>query len=803
MLAGEPRTIGDFRILREIGRGGMGVVYEAEQVSLGRRVALKVLPGMAATSPEAVARFQREASAAASLSHPGIVQVYEAGQRDGLHYIAMELVEGHGLAGIIREMWRDGAADAPPTTGSGKDPTFMLDLTDIRDPNTAPATATPTGTGAGSTRRWNAQVRAGVRLVASAARAIAAAHAAGVLHRDIKPGNLLVTRAGEVKVVDFGLARSRDARTLTRTGETMGTPANMSPEQVGGARNAMDARTAVDALGATLYEVITGHPPFDSDTVQGIIHQIVSQPATRPRKINAALPRDLETICMKALEKAPADRYVSAAALADDLERFLRHEPIQARPAGPITRVIKLARRRKAMTAAVLALIVALGATWGLLRVTRNQGADLRSLDHEVRHRQARDFVQAGMVTSVLGYSSKAREHYSRAYETDLDCVEALVNRAMEHLWSLDREAAARDLDLAAGIDPTYAPLPFGRAAIERWGGEQDALAPLGDTSSLESITAPVDLDTLGFIHRAVGRPLEALDFFERSRRADPTRLTSISGLGWCSFMVGRYDDADEAYRTIGQLAPDSPMALLIRVFVAHHKALSAEGPRRHALAHEARQLVDRLLQRSGETPLTFLACSAVDSLLEEDAADRAHEPVSCSLHALEVLAVQPELIGDFPPPMVHAIAAALVSRHAPERAIEEAKKAIDEGACGELAWVAIGMAETTRGRFEEAASAFRSALRRNPFDPLSIGGLLRLHDLSGEGSFRLAEGERVAVARRLTQTLPDDPRLMELAGLILREADQLEAAEIAFRHARGRFDALGQLEDVRRLDSR
>jgi WD40 repeat protein len=330
------RYFGDYELLEEIARGGMGVVFKARQVSLNRLVALKLISAGALVTPELVKRFKAEAEAAASLSHPNIVPIHEIGEHHGQHYFSMELIEGPSLRDALAARGRQGES----------------------------------ASAARSARATTAfRPRAAAQLLATVARAVHYAHQRGVLHRDVKPGNILLDAAGVPHLTDFGLAKlvEKDS-TLTHTHAMLGTPAYMAPEQARGDSKEVTTAADVYGLGAVLYETLTGSPPFAGGTSLETIRQVLEREPRRPSLVNTAVDRDLETICLKCLEKDPGRRYSSAAGLAADLEKWLRHEPIMARRTGTGERLRKWVRRRPAVAALAVGLALAFGA--GLAGVT-------------------------------------------------------------------------------------------------------------------------------------------------------------------------------------------------------------------------------------------------------------------------------------------------------------------------------------------------------------------------------------------------------------------------------------------------
>jgi len=345
------KELGDFEIIREIGRGGMGVVFEAEQASLGRRVAMKVLPAHLTLRAESVERFKREASTASRLRHPGIVEIYSVGSVEDTHFFTLELVDGTPLDQILAELRDEGT---PPASGERL-------LAAATSPGSRPAADSADG---GDSRsgwmepgRKRSYIETVCRLVSQVADALDYAHAAGVIHRDVKPSNILVRPDGSAILTDFGLAREEGLASLTVTGEFAGTPHYTSPERAQPRWKEVDHRTDIYSLGVTLYELLTLRRPFDGKTSQEILGKIVSADPKPPRALNSLIPRDLQTICQVAMEKNPDRRYQTARELADDIERFLKYEPVQARPVGVVTRTMRLIRRNPAYTALVFVAI--------------------------------------------------------------------------------------------------------------------------------------------------------------------------------------------------------------------------------------------------------------------------------------------------------------------------------------------------------------------------------------------------------------------------------------------------------------
>jgi serine/threonine protein kinase/predicted Zn-dependent protease len=550
---------GDYELLEEIGRGGQGVVYRAHQKSLNRTVALKVI-GLGYWATEAhLKRFRREAEAAASLEHPGIVPIHEVGESEGSCYFSMKFIEGGQLDEVAR--------------------------------------------------RTPISIRQAAELISKVARTVHYAHEHGILHRDIKPGNILLDRKGEPHLTDFGLARLVEtASTVTHTMDVLGTPSYMAPEQAVGNNVAVSSVTDVYGLGAVLYQLLTGHPPFAGGTTYETIKLLLDTEPRQPRLWNQKIDRDLSTICLKCLEKDPKRRYSSALALAEDLERWLKHEPIWARHTGIFARGRKWVRRNPTsalLTASLIALAAAAGwIVWKseFIRHPVTNGIAVlpfENLSPNPDNAYFADGIQEEILTrlasiadlrvisrtSTQHYQNKPRNLAEIAKQLGVaNIVEGSVQKAADqvrvnvqlvnaqtdsHLWA---ETYDRKLSDIFGVESEIAKGIAESLQAKLTGREQQALA-VKPTNNPEAYDAY--LRGLAFEARSSSFDLmlETAGFYNQAVQLDPNfalawaRLSRVDALIYFIRLeptpAARGDAAKRALENAQRLAPNSPETLL------------------------------------------------------------------------------------------------------------------------------------------------------------------------------------------------------------------------------------------------
>jgi serine/threonine protein kinase/tetratricopeptide (TPR) repeat protein len=604
------QAIGDYQIVREIGRGGMGLVYEARQLSLNRRVALKVLPFAAALDRRALERFQNESQAAARLDHPHIVHVYGMGCERGVHYYAMQFIDGQSLAEVIAAMRAEaergnrvekskesksgddeesrgrelqGSPNVPETAirklqnenCKSKRADSSLDFCarpfhpPYEEGNNVGASPDPKSgstlalrvVGLSTARTGNRKefFRTVVRLGIQVAEALDYAHAQGVLHRDVKPGNILIDDAGDAWIADFGLARIGNEGNLTRTGDVVGTLRYASPEQILAERGLVDQRTDIYSLGATLYELLTLTPVFRNDDRKQLLAQIAGIEPQPPRKIDTTIPSELELIVLKCLEKEPADRYATAHDVAADLKRFLAFEPLLVKPPGPLERLIKWSHRHQT---AVLTALVGLSISTAILAAStawvvherdlareaeRQEGVQVqvaRKATDDAEKSRAEEERQRRLAEAARTKSVEAAEQALNEKQTAQQTAEFVINLfrsgdelGIEGTGFRTRSESARDVTLASLLS----------RAAER------VRLELRDQPRTQAAL----LDTLGDIYRSLGmfsqaEPLlsDGLQLRQQHLPEDDNRIgESLHHLGWLRHDAGDYQGADVMYR--------------------------------------------------------------------------------------------------------------------------------------------------------------------------------------------------------------------------------------------------------------
>jgi serine/threonine protein kinase len=550
--------LGDFRIVREIGRGGMGIVYEAQQISLNRRVALKVLPFAAMLEPRRLERFRHEAQAAAMLRHPHIVSVYSVGCERGVHYYAMDYIEGPSLAQVVEQL------------GVGKDVSDVgCQVSEIEVAETASVAAASTlhapcsQLPAFASREF---FRSIAQIGIQAAEALDYAHQMGVVHRDIKPSNLLLDSANNLWITDFGLAMTHSDSGLTMTGDLLGTLRYMSPEQAVGKRAVIDHRSDIYSLGITLYELVAGRPAFDTTDRAALLRAIADIDPPRLRTLAPIVPLDLETIVHKAIAKEATDRYSAAGELAADLRCYLENRPIAARPPSLANRTRKWLRRHSTAVAAVVGVLVlaVIGLAIGAVMLNAEKNAAQENLQLAA---QAVDQLlsEMGKEASVYGQLPQAERILDQAARFYQQLIEkssdpAMLRRAAtayNHMGSLYRTLGRHEL----AIQKHEAAL----ALVRRIGTEIDPHEIL--------VTRAIAYDGIGDAHSNKLYPTLAEPYCHRAREiwqhlcdTQPENIDflteligTLNSLAMIAANDERLDETDDLYRRIMELRERLP----------------------------------------------------------------------------------------------------------------------------------------------------------------------------------------------------------------------------------------------------
>jgi tetratricopeptide (TPR) repeat protein len=722
--------LGDFHIIRQVGRGGMGLVYEAEQVSLGRRVALKVLPFAATMDPKQLQRFKNEAQAAAHLHHQNIVPVHYVGCERGIHFYAMQYIEGQTLATAIEQLrLKSAPASRGPLSLEETRPYQGADAP--RSPASTPSadTAPIAGLSTANSRKDAAYFRTVAQLGIQAAEALDYAHQMGVIHRDVKPANLMVDATGRLWVTDFGLAQIQSDPRLTMTGDLVGTLRYMSPEQALAKRVVVDHRTDVYSLGATLYELLTLEPAYTGQDRQELLRQIAFEEPKPPRRVNKAIPTELETIVLKALEKNPAERYATAQELADDLRHFLEDRPILARRPPLRMQLARWVRRHKPLVAAVAA---------ALLMGTAVLGASIGWLarDRATRRVKTEGVTEAGLLeVARLQEQGRVPEAHEAARRLagllERDNADAALRRRVDarvtDLALLERlENVRLEMTVMEGRTNSEAADRLYRAAFRDAGLDVETLPDEEAGACLRQTTVAVELAA-------------ALDHWALLRR----RIQGPRGNGWQGLLaVARQADPDDE-----------------------------RGRVREALRRMERQsLVDLVgsvdISRLSPPTVQALSIAIIDTgegrpaeALLREARRRRPDDFWVNFHLGYVL-------GDGPQPRLeeavrYYTAAAALRPHSP------------------IVLHNLGVVLKRKGDADGAIAAYREAICRNEDYASAHNGLgAVLQDLRGDSDGGIIE------FRKALRLKPDFPEARRNLGVALRAKGDVEGAIAAFREA-------------------
>jgi serine/threonine protein kinase len=561
------KRLGDFEIVHELGRGGMGIVYEARQVSLNRRVALKVLSGGLGLTAKAVQRFRREAEAAARLHHTNIVPVYATGEADGIHFYAMELIAGPSLDQVLRQLrqaTQQRSATEPASAAVAKD-SSSLDL-EATGPYVPEASSLPS-LSASSLSSDSHYFDTVARMIAEVADALDYAHQEGVIHRDLKPSNLLLAPTGRLSLNDFGLARMLEQPGMTMSGEFVGTPSYMSPEQITAGRIPLDHRTDIYSLGATLYELLTLQPPHQGQSREQVLAQIAHKEPRAPRRLRKQVPLDLETICLKCLEKDPDRRYQTAGQLAEDLRRYVNRFAISARRAGPVQRLVKWARRQPGLAAGLACAVLAVGIALAFAyraqhekqqRLVEQEQARVQLLDEKIRNA----YLVAGS-----GDLEKTDEAIKEIEILGGSTGQVRLLRGMVACHRGDTQASIKELEQAVKLLPrSVAARALLAAAYDGFGQNEKSEQILEEISRLTPTSAE-DYLFKGYATETIetGRGLPDLNEGLRQRDSPLGRAMRATARANRAIDTANLQDVEEALadaNTARGMAPDNPLVL-------------------------------------------------------------------------------------------------------------------------------------------------------------------------------------------------------------------------------------------------
>jgi serine/threonine protein kinase len=656
------RAFGEFRIVREVGRGGMGIVYEALQLGLDRPVALKVLSLAAAMDPRALQRFQLEAQVAGWLHHPRIVPVHAVGVVDDVPYYAMQFIEGISLAGLIAEMRNlvNGSAAPLAKNETGLNASSLATgflsgsfqgghesgIPHRRRPREV---AGPPPTETNVSIRTSSYIRTVVRLGIQAAEALGYAHDQGIVHRDIKPANLLLDRNGDVWVTDFGMADVQGGAGLTMTGDLPGTLRYMSPEQARGRRDLVDRRSDVYSLGATLYELLALQPAVACSDRAEILHAVAEEEPILIRRLNPIVPIDLATIVAKAMRKEPSTRYDTAWELAEDLVRYAQGLPIAARPIGPVARCWRWCRRKPLAAALAASLILAL--TGGIGGITWNWREAVRQSARATHERDQKEAQRA--LAEAAGEEARTQTAHAEAAgkAARQQATRAEASEKKARIQAAKADAINRFLvdKLLRQVDPNTNPIPNRVTLLEvldRAAGEVGLSFP-----GQPEIEASIRLA----ISRAYHRLMEYAKAEAHARAAygllrdrhgeiETERLEAMMELGHTLRHLDRFDEAEPLLRrAVGEtrdiLGPSHDLSLeaaghLADLLFVQRKLSEAEDAYR-------RVVKESRIIRGPKHNVTLTFLSSLGSVLT---AEHKHDEAERVLR--EVLSLSHEALG-------------------------------------------------------------------------------------------------------------------------------------------------------------
>ncbi len=711
--------IGPYRILSTLGSGGQGTVYLAEDSRLRRKVALKVLTGVGLADIAAIERFRREAEVASRLAHPGICTIYDTGMAAGVPFIAMGLVEGETLAKKISVAREAASADASVTCVALGDASDRTQMEPRGAVGLAPASVT------------QQQVGRVIRLFEKCARALHAAHEVGIIHRDVKPGNVMVTVDGDPVILDFGLAREveSDSPTLTKTGDFFGTPAYMSPEQIVAHRIRLDRRTDVWSLGVTMYEAVTLRRPFDAPTREGLYQAIVGKEPVDARRFNRSCPRDLQIVLATALSKDRDRRYQTAADLADDLRRVLESRPIRARPVGPLGRALRWARREPVKAALLGVLLVALPTIAALTAVHLKNRRQVE-VARVAELAEAKDELLARASFEVAeGSPERALTLFEEVLSMEGGSPEAAAGVVMAHLRS------GRAGEALARVDASGDVLGRGTAwhslrsdALFRLGRKEEAAAELAGAPEPRNL-----LDHLLLAQRALnsGEAGETAGFRRAVHHATQAILLSphprVNLYDLRIHAAGHVRDRGVLLETMDAAAALFPASRSIAIRAAW--ALS--------------QLRDPKLAARNR------------ALFEQALRDNPHDEM---------------LLTNF--------AGFLTEQGHVAEGVDYARKAVEAGPRATAAWANLGASLVMFGKTEEGAEALRKSLQIDPRNTFALNNLATT--LHSQQKYE----EALAIFKKVIEIDPNMPMSHRNLGIVLCSMGRTEEALPEFRRA-------------------